>query len=62
MQVQLEKIPQFLKEHVQFCNWRYELRDGNKTKVPYMSGTTRRASVSDPATFTAFETAASATG
>ena len=62
MQVQLEKIPQFLKVHSQFCNWKYELRDGNQTKVPYMPGTTRRASVNDPATFTAFETAASATG
>ena len=62
MQVQLEKIPQFLKAHGQFCNWKYELRDGNKTKVPYTPGTTRRANVSDPATFTAFETAASATG
>lgn len=62
MQVQLEKIPQFLKDNGQFCNWQYELRDGNQTKVPYMPGTTRRASVSDPTTFTAFETAASATG
>ena len=62
MQVQLEKISQFLKAHGQFCNWKYELRDGNKTKVPYTPDTTRRASVSDPATFTAFETAASATG
>ena len=62
MQVQLEKIPQFLKDNGQFCCWRYELRDGNQTKVPYTPGTTRRASVSDPATFTAFDTTASATG
>lgn len=62
MQVQLEKIPQFLKDNGQFCNWKYELRDGNQTKVPYTPGTTRRASVNDPSTFTAFETAASATG
>lgn len=62
MQVQLEKIPQFLKDTDQFCNWKYELRDGNQTKAPYMPGTTRRASVNDPSTFTAFDTAASATG
>lgn len=62
MQVQLEKIPQFLKTHGQFCCWQYELRDGNKTKVPYTPGTARRANVKIPATFTAFETAASATG
>lgn len=62
MQVQLEKIPQFLKVNGQFCNWKYELRDGNQTKVPYMSGTRRKANVDDPTTFTAFETAASTTG
>lgn len=62
MQVQLEKIPQFLKVHGQFCNWKYELRDGDKTKVPYTPGTTRKANVKIPATFTAFDTAASATG
>ena len=62
MQVQLEKIPQFLKDTNQFCNWKYELRDGNQTKVPYMPGTTRKANVNYPSTFTAFDTAASATG
>jgi len=62
VQVQFEKIPQFLKDNGQFCNWRYELRDGNQTKVPYMSGTKRKANVDDPTTFTAFDTAASATG
>ena len=62
MKVQLDKIPQYLKDHGQFCNWKYELRNGNKTKIPYISGTTRKANVSDPATFTTFETAAYATG
>ena len=62
MQVQFEKIPQYLKKHARFCNWRYELRDGNQTKVPYMPGTIRRASVSDPDTFTAFDIVASTTG
>ena len=61
MQVQFEKIPPFLKDNGQFCNWKYEQRDGNQTKVPYIPGTTRRASVSDPATFAAFDAAASAT-
>lgn len=62
MQVQFEKIPQHLKDNGQFCNWRYELRDGSQTKVPYMSGTKRKANVDDTTTFVAFETAASATG
>lgn len=58
MQVQFEKIPPFLKDNGQFCNWKYEQRDGNQTKVPYIPGTTRRASVSVPATFAAFDAAA----
>ena len=62
MQVQFEKIPQYLKDNGQFCNWRYELRDGSQTKVPYMSSTKHKANVDDPATFVTFETAASATG
>lgn len=62
MRVQSEKIPQYLRENGRFCNWRYEERDGSKTKVPYTPGTNRRASVSNPSTFTAFNTAASATG
>lgn len=62
MKVQVDKIPQYLIENGQFCNWKYELRDGKKTKVPYTPGTTRRASVSEPATFAAYDTAVSATG
>ena len=62
MQVQFEKIPPFLKSYAQFCNWKYEQRDGNQTKVPYIPGTTRRADVSNPVTFAAFDAAASATG
>lgn len=38
------------------------MRNGKQTKVPYTPGTTRKANVSDPATFTTFETAAYATG
>ena len=62
MQVQSEKIPQFLKDTNQFCNWKYELRNGSQTKVPYTPGTTRKANVNSPATFTDFDAAASATG
>lgn len=60
MQVQLENIPQYLKDNGQFCNWQNELRDGNPTKVPYMPGTTRRASVNDPSTFKPFDVAVAA--
>ena len=60
MQVQLENIPQYLKTNGQFCNWQYELRDGNQTQVPYMPGTTRRASVNAPSTFKPFDVAVAA--
>lgn len=62
MQVQYEKIPQFLKTNGQFCCWKYKLRDGKQTKVPYTPGTTRRASVNNPFTFSTFDATASATG
>lgn len=55
MQIQLEKIPQYLKANGQFCNWKYELRDGNQTKGPYMQEATRKTSVNSPATFTALD-------
>ena len=62
MQVQFEKIPQFLNDNCQFFNWKFEQLDGNQTKVPYTPGIIRRASVSDPSTFRLFVVAASATG
>ncbi len=62
MQVQFENIPQLLKDTMQFCCWRYEMKDGKEGKVPYTPGTAHKASVSKPATFRAYETAASATG
>lgn len=54
--VNSKNIPQYLKENASFCNWRYENRDGNLTKVPYNPKTGSRASVNDNNTFTDFET------
>ena len=51
MQVQHNKIPPYLKTNGRFCNWKYEQRGGGQTKVPYIPGTTRRASVDDLSTF-----------
>lgn len=62
MYIRTESVPQFLKENGRFCNWKYEQRGGRQTKVPYIPGTTRRASVDDLSAFTDFEAAASATG
>lgn len=56
----LEKIPSYLKEHASWCNFRYENRKGNKTKVPYNPTTGYKAFVNKPETFTDFNTAVSA--
>jgi len=49
-------IPEALRRVPQWVLWKYELRDGRITKVPYtVFGT--RASVNDPDTWTDFETA-----
>lgn len=56
----LEKIPSYLKEHASWCNFRYENRKGNKTKVPYNPVTGYKAFVNKPETFTDFNTAVSA--
>ena len=57
MQVNTEKIPQYLKTNGSFCTWKYELRNGNQSKVPYMPGSTRKAQVDNPTTFKSFEAA-----
>lgn len=62
MKVKTEGIPPFLKTNGQFCCWRYKTVNGRKTKVPYDPATGHRAKTNDPATFRAFDTAASATG
>lgn len=56
----LEKIPSYLKEHASWCNFRYENRKGNKTKVPYNPVTGYKAFVNKPETFADFDTAVSA--
>lgn len=58
MQVQVEKIPKYLKSNGQFCNWRLE----DRGKIPYIPGTKIRASVNDPSSFRPFQVAATATG
>ena len=52
-------LPQTLKENGLFCVWRYEVRDGNPTKVPYNPLTGRRGRSNDKDTFTNFHTAVS---
>ena len=50
-------LPDALKENGLFCVWRYEVRDGNPTKVPYNPITGRRGRSNDKDTFTDFHTA-----
>lgn len=57
-----DNLPHMLKNHNRFCCWRYEQRDGRKTKVPYNPVTKNRAKSDDPNTFCDFETAIAAAG
>jgi len=41
----------------QWINWQVETRDGKPTKVPYIPGSLRRASVTDPSTWRSLEAA-----
>lgn len=50
------KLPNELKENALFCLWKYETRDGKKTKVPYQTNG-KRADKTNPACYTNFETA-----
>lgn len=47
----IENYPVQLKNDGLFCVWRYEERDGHKTKVPYNPRTGQRAKSNDPDTF-----------
>ena len=46
-----EKLPQELKERGAFCLWKYEERDGSRTKVPYQTNGLR-ADSANKSTFT----------
>jgi putative DNA primase/helicase len=59
--IPVDVIPSELRSQPQWVVWQYETRDGERTKVPYQArlGETRRARASstDPATWTSFDTA-----
>src|SRR5438874_480400 len=58
----MEAVPAELRGLGQWVVWSYEARYGRRTKVPYcpLAGEPRRASVTDPATWGAFEAAVGA--
>ncbi len=51
MKAQIENLPAALREKGLFCCWRYEERDGKRTKVPYNPRTGGGAQSTNPATF-----------
>lgn len=57
-----KNIPEYLREHGLFCLWKYEDRDGRRTKMPYNPNRPQdRAKSNDPATFATLEAAAART-
>lgn len=57
MPFHFEQLPDSLKASGQFCLWRYELRGGRQTKVPYDPITKARARSNDPSSFSDYPTA-----
>lgn len=53
----LASIPGALRTLAQWVVWRYEVRAGRATKVPYRPRTSRRASVTDRSTWGSYEEA-----
>lgn len=50
-------VPKRLKQQSQWVNWRYEARQGKKTKVPYNASNHQRCDVTNPANYTSFKVA-----
>ena len=57
MSIDAAAIPLALRERDQWVVWRYETRQGKRTKVPLDAKTGQHASVSEPATWTTFDKA-----
>ena len=55
-----ENLPKELKENALFCLWKYEMRNGRKTKVPYQTNG-KRADSTNKACFSDFDTVANLT-
>lgn len=55
--IQTDNLPAELRETGRFCCWKYEERNGKRTKVPYNPRTGGRAQSTNPDTFTPLPTA-----
>ena len=51
----IKNIPVELKTTCQFCVWKFEKRNGQKTKMPYNPATGERAKINDLRTFSDFK-------
>lgn len=57
-----ESLLDDLKDHGRFCAWRYEDRNGRRTKVPYHPLSGEAAQSNDPDSFVSFSEAVQANG
>ena len=60
--MKLTALPDSLIKEGLFCCWRYEERNGQRTKVPYQPDTGQGAKSNDPRSFVSYETAIQASG
>lgn len=60
--MKLTALPNSLTKEGLFCCWRYEERNGRRTKVPYQPDTGQGAKSNDPRSFVSYETAMQASG
>ena len=52
----IKNIPAELKTPCRFCAWKFEKRNGQKTKIPYNPANGNRAKTNDLRTFADFKT------
>ena len=62
MAINVEGIPQEMKDLPNWVCWRFETSDGRKTKIPYNPKTGGRAKANDPTTWVTYEEAAQSLG
>jgi putative DNA primase/helicase len=60
MKVNMDCLPEELRQRRQWVVWRLEERDGKPTKVPYIAGGSGKASSTDSLTWRSFEEAVQA--
>ncbi|MCJ1804217.1 phage/plasmid primase, P4 family [Staphylococcus warneri] len=62
MTTYLSNIPDELKQHKNWCVWKFENRNGKRTKIPFNAETGEFAKSNDKSTWSSYETAVNAGG